>query len=264
MKAEGVSISFLGLRALDNVSLEAKAGHVLGLVGPNGSGKSTLVNVISGVYRPDAGRVAFGAKDITGWADHDVARYGIIRTFQDPRLVPSFTARENVLLGAHRLYRQGPLMAAFNLPSALREESRMIAAAEDAMGKVGLSAVSDAIVRDLPYSDQRMTELARVLVAGPRLVLLDEPAAGLSDAESLKLSAVIRSLKAQGIAVVLIEHHLEFLHDLVDEIVVLDSGQVIYRGDMAGMYRSPQVIEAYLGSQQPHSAPEDTQAGSHA
>jgi branched-chain amino acid transport system permease protein len=259
LRVEGLAISFLGLRALDNVTLDLKRGHILGLVGPNGSGKSTLVNVISGIYRPDAGRVAFEGRDITGLPDYRIARFGIIRTFQDPRLVPGFTVRENVLLGAHRLYQQNQLAAAVNWPSALNEEKRMLAVADKVIEMAGLSALADSIVRDLPYGDQRMTELSRVLLAAPRMVLLDEPAAGLSEGELKKLALVLQHLKKQGIAVVLIEHHMEFLQDLVDEVVVLDSGEVIYRGDMAGMYRSAQVIEAYLGSDSHATAP----AGGH-
>ena len=264
LRVEGLAISFLGLRALDNVTLELKPGHILGLVGPNGSGKSTLVNVISGVYRPDAGRVVFEGRDITGLPDYRVAQSGIIRTFQDPRLVPGFTVRENVMLGAHRLYRQNQVATALNWPSALREEAQMLAAADRVIEMAGLSALADAIVRDLPYGDQRMTELSRVLLAGPRMVLLDEPAAGLSEGELTKLALVLQHLKAQGIAVVLIEHHMEFLQDLVDEVVVLDSGQVIYQGDMAGMYRNPQVIEAYLGSDSHAAEPTPAQGGGHA
>lgn len=261
LRVEGLAISFIGLRALDDVTLELKPGHILGLVGPNGSGKSTLVNVISGIYRPDAGRVVFEGRDITGLPDYRVARFGIIRTFQDPRLVPGFTVRENVLLGAHRLYRQNQLAAAVNWPSALREEKRMLAAADNVLEMAGLSALADSIVRDLPYGDQRMTELARVLLAGPRMVLLDEPTAGLSEGELKKLALVLQHLKKQDIAVVLIEHHMEFLRDLVDEVVVLNSGRVIYRGDMAGMYRSAQVIEAYLGGDSHAAAPAGGQGG---
>ena len=264
LHVEGLAISFLGLRALGGVTLAVKAGHILGLVGPNGSGKSTLVNVISGIYRADAGRVVFEGRDITGLPDDRVAGRGIIRTFQDPRLVPGFTVRENVLLGAHRLYRQNQLAAACNWPSALREEERMLGRADDVIERVGLSALKDSVVRDLPYSDLRMTELARVLLANPRVLLLDEPAAGLSEGETAKLAVVLQYLKKQGVAVVLIEHHMEFLRDLVDEVVVLDSGRVIYRGDMAGMYRSGQVIEAYLGSQGRAASPAAEAEGSDA
>lgn len=246
--AKDIGLNFLGLRALDGVTLEIRSGQIIGLVGPNGSGKSSLVNVISGIYRPNAGIVTFEGKPITGLHDHEVAKLGVLRTFQDPRLVPTFTVRENVLLGMHRLYRQGRVAAALNLPSAHREEADMLARVTEALALAGLTGLADMPVKDLPYGDQRMTELSRVLVADPRVVLLDEPAAGLSEGELVRLADVIRVLKARGVAVVLIEHHMDFLDDLVDDVVVLDAGKMIYHGGMEGMYRNPAVIAAYLGT----------------
>lgn len=250
LRAEGVTINFQGLRALDHAGIELKAGQILGLVGPNGSGKSTLVNIISGIYRPDGGRVLFEGQSIAGLPDHKVARRGVLRTFQDPRLVPSFTVRENVLLGAHRLYRQNRAAAALALPGALAEEARMLGEVDRVIAMAGLEPIADTPVRDLPYGDQRMTELSRVIVARPRLVMLDEPAAGLSEVELERLGRLIRHLKAQGVGVILIEHHMDFLDDLVDTVVVLDSGKVIYEGGMAGMYRDPAVVAAYLGGEE--------------
>ncbi|MFL7902150.1 ABC transporter permease subunit [Azospirillum argentinense] len=249
LSAEGVSISFLGLRALDNASVTVGTGEILGLVGPNGSGKSTLVNIISGIYRPGDGRVTFDGAAITGLPDHAVARRGALRTFQDPRLVPAFTVRENVLLGGHRLYRQNPLAAALNLPGALREDATMLGRADAIIAMAGLSHLADTPVRDLPYGDQRMTELSRVILADPRLVMLDEPAAGLSEVELQRLGGLVRHLKERGVGVILIEHHMDFLNELVDRVVVLDSGRVIYQGGMAGMYRDPAVVAAYLGTE---------------
>lgn len=248
LEARDIAISFMGLRALDGVSLAVRAGHITALVGPNGSGKSTLINVISGIYRPDAGTVTFDGRDITALPDHQVARLGVLRTFQDPRLVPVFTVRENVMLGMCRLYRQGRIAAALGLPMAVREEARMLVAAEEALALTGLDRVANTAVRDLPYGDQRMTELARVLVAGAQVVLLDEPAAGLSESELARLAEAIRTLKARGIGVVLVEHHMDFLNALVDDVVVLDSGKLIFHGGMAGMYRDPAVVAAYLGT----------------
>lgn len=247
--AKDIGLSFLGLRALDGVTLEIRPGQIIGLVGPNGSGKSTLVNVISGIYRPNAGVVTFEGKPITGLHDHEVARLGVLRTFQDPRLVPTFTVRENVLMGMHRLYRQGRVAAALNLPSAQREEAEMLARVNEALALAGLTGLADMPVKDLPYGDQRMTELSRVLVADPRVVLLDEPAAGLSEGELVRLADVIRVLKGRGVSVVLIEHHMDFLDDLVDDVVVLEGGKMIYRGGMESMYRNPAVIAAYLGTE---------------
>ena len=247
LRARELSISFLGLRALAGVNLDVIPGRIVGLVGPNGSGKSTLVNVVTGIYRADAGHVEFDGRDIAGWSDDRIARLGIVRTFQDPRLVRQFTVRENVLLGAHRRYSQSALASALNRRDALREEQSMLAAADRILEQAGLAALADAVVAELPYGDQRMTEVARALLAAPRVLLLDEPAAGLTEPECERLAELIRLAKASGVGIVLIEHHMEFLDDLVDEVVVLDSGSTIYRGEMAGMYRSGEVLEAYLG-----------------
>ncbi len=255
LRASDICKSFLGVRALDGVSLDIKAGNIVGLVGPNGSGKSTLVNVISGVYRPDGGKVVFGDADITGLADHEVARMGVLRTFQDPRLVPSFTVRENVMLGLHRRCRQGHFAAVLSLPSAVREDASMLCEVDAALELTGLKHVADSPVRDLPYGDQRMTELSRVLVAGAKVVMLDEPAAGLSEVELVRLGNVLREMKQRGIAVILIEHHMEFLDDLVDGVVVFDAGKCIYQGSMQGMYKAPTVVAAYLGKVAEGAAP---------
>lgn len=247
LSVSDLAISFQGLRALDGVSLEVRAGDIVALVGPNGSGKSTLVNIVSGLYRPDRGAVVFDGDEITRLPDHQVAKRGITRTFQDPRTIPGLTVRENVLLGTHRLYRQNRIATILGLPGALREEAEMMGRTQSALDLAGLENLAESVVQDLPYGDQRMTELARVLASDPRLVMLDEPAAGLSEVELERLANLIRILKQRGIGVLLIDHHMEFLHDLVDEVVVLDAGKMIYRGDMEGMYRSPTVIEAYLG-----------------
>jgi len=248
LQIDGVSIAFLGLKALDGVSMDVKAGHLLGLIGPNGSGKSTLVNLICGLYRPTGGRILFDGSRVDGLADHRVARLGVIRTFQDPRLIRAFTVRENVLLGAHRLYSSNPASFAFRWRGAMAQEGRFLGEADRVIAQVGLAHVADTPVHELTYGDQRMTELARAVLARPRLVLLDEPAAGLSEAETQRLEAVLKSLKDSGATVVLIDHHMEFLRGLVDEVVVLDSGKVIYRGPMAAMYQDEKVVEAYLGS----------------
>jgi branched-chain amino acid transport system permease protein len=248
LEIEQLSISFMGLKALDSVSIDVKAGQLLGLIGPNGSGKSTFVNVVSGLYQPGSGRILFEGRRIDGLSDDKVARLGIIRTFQDPRLIRAFSVRENVLMGAHRLYSTNPALVAIRARSAMAQEQAFLTEADRLIEQVGLSQVTDLPVRELTYGDQRMTELARALLARPRLVLLDEPAAGLSEGEIARLEAVLRSLKDSGVSVILIDHHMEFLQGLVDEVIVLDSGKVIYRGPMGAMYADPTVVEAYLGS----------------
>jgi branched-chain amino acid transport system permease protein len=251
LQAEGVTMRFGGLVALADVSLRLEPGRITALVGPNGSGKSTLVNVVSGLYRPSAGRVTFEGQDITGLPDHRVAAAGVVRTFQDPRLVPHFTVRENLLLGAHRLLRHSGLSAAFGLPSAVEEEARHLATTEAVLALTNLADVADRTMDTLPYGTRRMAEVGRALLAHPRAVLLDEPAAGLSEAEMDRLARVIRDMKAMGIAILLIDHHMDFLADLVDDVVVLDSGRMIYHGDIAGMRRDRGVIAAYLGDEEP-------------
>jgi branched-chain amino acid transport system permease protein len=241
---------FAGLVAVDGVSLALHPGRITALIGPNGSGKSTLVNVASGIYTPSSGQVVFRGKDIGGQANHAIAAQGVVRTFQDPRLVPSFTVRENVLLGAHLRYRSSMIASALRLPGVMREEQAHLIRATQVMEVAGLSGVADQLLESLPYGYRRLTEVARAMMADPDVLMLDEPAAGLSEGELGRLAEVIRYIKSQGKSVLLIEHHMDFVNDIVDDVVVLDSGRVIYRGDMSGMRRDPAVIEAYLGIQQ--------------
>lgn len=247
LSVQGVTMRFGGLTALDNVSLDIPAHHITALVGPNGSGKSTLVNVISGIYQPTHGSVHLGERRVTGLADHEMAGAGVVRTFQDPRLIPHFTVRENLLLGAHRSLRYAWLAALLALPHTRRAEADALARCDAVLELLEMRALADTIVDSLPYGHRRMVELGRMLLAQPRIILLDEPAAGLSDPEMDRLAAVLVKLKALGISVLLIEHHMDFLASLVDEVIVLDSGHIIYRGAMDGMRRDAQVIAAYLG-----------------
>lgn len=247
LKVEGLTKRFGGLTALDDVSLALEPGRITALVGPNGSGKSTLVNVVCGIYEPTEGKVVLEGKDISRLRDHKVAALGIVRTFQDPRLVPSFTVRENLILGVHRLIGHSGLAAAFALPSATRDEAELLAAVEAVMELTELTQHADTTVDALPYGYCRMAEVARALMARPHTILLDEPAAGLSEGEMEMLSKVIRRMKEHGLTIMLIDHHMDFLAELVDDVVVFDSGQVIYRGDIEGMRRDPAVISAYLG-----------------
>lgn len=250
LEVKGLTKQFGGLTALDNVTLDLKPGHITALVGPNGSGKSTLVNVISGIYQPNDGTVSFKGQDVTGFADHKIAQVGIVRTFQDPRLVPNFTVRENLLLGAHRLIAHNGLTAALALPSATREEAMFLERIDRIMELTELDATADQTIESLPYGYRRLAEVARALVAAPSAILLDEPAAGLSEVEMEHLTRIIRRMKEMGLTVMLIDHHMDFLADLVDDVVVLDSGKVIYRGTIEGMRADRTVISAYLGEEE--------------
>lgn len=207
---------------------------------------------MSGIYTPTSGSVKLRGEEIGGEPSHAVAAKGLIRTFQDPRLVPSFTVLENVLLGAHLHYRSNMLAAALRLPSVIDEERAMLARAQSLIAVAGLESVADQVLESLPYGYRRLTEVVRALMAEPDVLMLDEPAAGLSEAELGRLASLIRYAKGLGKAVLLIEHHMDFVNDIVDDVVVLDSGHEIYRGDMQGMRRNPAVIEAYLGVQTSH------------
>ena len=250
LRVEGVIVRFGGLVAIDDVSLEIPPGRITGLIGPNGSGKSTLVNVISGVYRCTSGSVRFGPRVISGLRDVEIARLGLIRTFQDPRLVPTFTVRENLLLGRTRLWKHSGIAAALGLPAATDDEATALRAASTVLQQTGLTEVADRAVETLPYGSMRLAELGRAIMACPEVLLLDEPAAGLSEPEVERLSEIIRWLKSAGVTVLLIDHHMDFIAGLVDEVFVLDSGRVIFSGGIEDMRKDPGVVAAYLGSEE--------------
>ena len=247
ISVKDITMKFGGLVAVDNVSIDIPAHRITALVGPNGSGKSTLVNLISGVYSPTAGRVFLNDAEVTGLSDVAMAKLGVIRTFQDPRLVPHFTVRENILLGAHAKMTYGWLAAGLGLPRADRQERLTLQQCDSVIELLEIADVADQAVESLPYGYRRMTEIGRALMAGPKAILLDEPAAGLSDLEMSRLAEVLKNLKSFGITILLIEHHMDFLTDLVDEVVVLDSGSILFRGSMLDMRKDAGVIAAYLG-----------------
>ena len=254
LEVDAITLRFGGLTAVDHVSIRLQPGRITALIGPNGSGKSSLINVISGIYTPSAGSVRFLGRDITGMEDHRIAQLGLVRTFQDPRLVPSFTVRENLLLGAHCRLRQGGVAAALNLPAAIAEEAELLRQVNAGIALAGIEDVADRPMESLPYGYRRLVEVGRALLASPRAILLDEPAAGLSESEIGPLARMIRGMKQAGLMVLLIEHHMDFVAELVDDVVVLDGGKVIYRGDVVGMRGDPQVIASYLGATEDEDA----------
>jgi branched-chain amino acid transport system permease protein len=247
INVQAITMRFGGLVALNSVSLDIQAGHITALVGPNGSGKSTLVNIIAGVFAPTAGQVFLQGTDVTAQSDVDMAKKGVVRTFQDPRLVPHFTVRENIMLGAHAMMHYTWLEAGLSMPRVRLQEAQALEQCNEILQLLDIEAVADQAVESLPYGYRRMTELGRALLARPKIILLDEPAAGLSDVEMTRLAEILVKLKHLGITVLLIEHHMDFLTGLVDEVVVLDSGSIIFKGDMLGMRQDPKVIAAYLG-----------------
>ena len=248
---ERVSVAFGNLRALEHVSFEVREGEILGVIGPNGAGKSTLFNAISGVAPLRSGAIRFEGSRIDGMPVHAVAARGIARTFQNLRLFRFASALENVMIGAHLRLRSGILDALVRTPRARREEMRVRDEARALLERVGLAGSEERLAANLPYGAQRRLEIARALAARPRLLLLDEPAAGLNPSEKAGLAALIRRIRDDGTTIVLVEHDMGVVMSLCERIVVLDHGETIAVGSPRNVRADRRVIEAYLGSEMP-------------
>ena len=247
LRLESITQRFGGLIALDTVSLDVAAGGVTAIIGPNGAGKTTLFNAISGFRAPSEGRVVFADEDITGLAAQDVAKRGLVRTFQLVQLFETLTVLENVKVGRH-LHTTGGLANAL-LPFRSRAiETQVDAAARELLRQTGLEAQADTMANALPYGQKRLLEIARALAAEPRLLLLDEPAAGLNRGETTRLAELIRSIAARNVTVLLIEHDMSFVMNVADRIAVLDFGRLIAQGAPAEIQKNRDVIAAYLGT----------------
>ncbi|WP_158808474.1 ATP-binding cassette domain-containing protein [Beijerinckia sp. L45] len=240
-------MQFGGLRALDKVDLAVTAGTIHGLIGPNGSGKSTMMNLLSGIYTPTSGEILFEGRSIAGLGSSQIAGRGIARTFQNVQLFGELTLLENVLVGLHHSYKSTLLDVVLRLPRAIREERAARQRAADILSFVGLRDRADEEARNLPYGKQRLLEIGRALALDPKLLLLDEPAAGLTAPDIADLIAIIKAIRARGISVILIEHHMDVVMGLCDVITVLDFGQKIAEGQAAAVQANPRVVEAYLG-----------------
>ena len=247
LDVRGALMRFGGLRALDNVDLVVKTGTIHGLIGPNGSGKSTMMNVLTGIYVPSAGSVTFDGEAIAGLGSPSIALKGMARTFQNVQLFGELTLIENVLVGLHHQYGSNILDVAAGLPRARREEAAARRRAASILAFVGLSAHANDEARNLPYGKQRLLEIGRALALDPKLLLLDEPAAGLTAPDIKELIGIVRKIREHGITVILIEHHMDVVMSICDTVSVLDFGQKIAEGKPAEIQVNERVVEAYLG-----------------
>jgi branched-chain amino acid transport system ATP-binding protein len=254
LEIAGLSLSFSGLRALADVSLHVNAGEIVGLIGPNGAGKSTLLNCVSRLYQPEHGTIRFKGDDLGSRTVHEVAAMGIRRTFQNLELFREASVRENVTLGLAYRYKSSLLSDLLDLPSA---RAMRWAAQEEAnriITSCRLAELADVSVSDLPYGMQKSVELARALAGRPKLLLLDEPAAGMNPEESRRVAETVRHLcDGEGITVLLIEHDMRVVMTVCDRVVVLDHGEKIGEGSPAEVRRAPAVIKAYLGDESAHA-----------
>jgi branched-chain amino acid transport system ATP-binding protein len=248
LDARGVTKTFGGLTAVNRVDFTLPAESIESLIGPNGAGKTTFFNVIAGLYHPNAGRIALAGKDITGLRPDEIAHLGVARTFQSIRIFANMTSLENVLIGMHSHLTADPLRIVLGTRGIVAEEAGAHRAARELLAFVGLARRDDEMAKNLAYGDQRRLEIARALALRPRLLLLDEPAAGMNPEEARRLMEFIRRLRRElHLTILLIEHQMRVVMGVADRVTVLDHGEKIAEGSPEEIRRNPRVIEAYLG-----------------
>ncbi len=248
LSIERITKGYDGIRALDGVSLRLEKGSIKGLIGPNGAGKSTLFHLISGVEKPDSGKIYFKEREITSMKSHEISALGIGRTFQTLQIWGNMTVVENIMAGMNQRLKGGLFSCGLWLPWIRRSEKEALKEAKEILDSLGLLGKWESMASQLPYGKQKLLELGRALAMKPDLLLLDEPASGLTSKEMQQLSEQISQIRQEGVTIFIVEHHMGMVMEIADEIAVLHNGKLIAEGTPDGVRRNPQVIEAYLRS----------------
>lgn len=248
LEIENVSKIFHGLVAIDDLTIKVKPGQIYGIIGPNGAGKTTLFNCVTGIYTPEKGTIKYKGEDITGMETHKIAQKGVLRTFQNIRLFKEMSVAENIIAGCHTKSKQKWYHALIHTPFYKKDELKQWKKVEELMDFFGLTKYAATPAGDLSYGNQRKIEMARALAAEPELLILDEPAAGLNENETIELTNIILKIKEMGLGIMMIEHDMEMVMKLTDYITVINFGKEISQGEPSFVQDDPRVIEAYIGT----------------